>query len=310
MLRSKYVGLVLAATLMATLIPLSAMVYAQSSEEKRAEKFVELAERAREKVDNFIKIIYANDTAIDTITDAGLYDELDANKTLLFETWGLGNLTEAHEALKADPPDYPGAIGNATEALSVFREVFKALNTILTEAGVARGQLIDAQGLIEAMKRALDRIERVRGVEGVPDEVLKILDSAEDYLDIETAIEWLSEGKINQTAWNLTQANRLISQASVSLKKAAGALNSERIRGFLTVITKFYNRTTRLVDRAVKQGLVDPGEFDIELGDIDDLIKDAEDPTTHIEDAVADLIEARLRLESIQKEISERRRGK
>jgi hypothetical protein len=308
MLRNKHlVGLILIAALMATLIPFSAMVYAQRPEEKRAEKFVELAERAGEKVGNFIDIIYANDTAIDTITEAGLYGELEGNKTL-FETWGLGNLTEAHDALEAS--DYPGAIGNATEALGVFREVFKALNIILAEAGVARGELIDAQGLIEAMKRALDRIERIRGLEGVPDEVLAILDSAEEYLDVETAIVWLSEGNVNQTAWNLTQANQLISLAHSSLKRRAGELNVKRIESYLNVTEKLCDRLERLVDKAVERGLAGAAELKADILTAETLIGEAKDAfaVADYSEAIAKLIEARNRLKDVQRALLELRR--
>lgn len=295
-------GLILAATLMATLIPFSAMVYAQNSEEKRAEKFVELADRAGERVGNFIEIIYANKTAIDTITAEGLDDELDANKTL-FKTWGMGNLTEAHDALEAVPPDYLGAIGNATEALTVFREVFKGLNTILTEAGVERGELIDAQGLIEAMKRALDRIERLREI-AIPTEVLAILDSAEEYLDVETAIVWLSEGMVNQTAWNLTQANQLISLAHSSLKKKAGELNVKRIESCLKVIGNLYNKTERLVDKAVEKGLPGADVLKTELETtVKPLIDDAKDAfkAEDYSEAIAKLVDARNMLKEIER---------
>lgn len=303
MLRSKHlVGLILAATLIATLVPFSAMVYAQSLEEKRAEKFVEVADRAGEKVDNFIEIIYANETAMTTIWAAGLNESLYANKTL-YETWGLGNLTEAHDALEAE--DYSGAIGNATEALSIFREVFKALNTILTEAKVERGELIDAQGLIEAMKRALDRIERIREI-AIPAEVLAILDSAEEYLDVETAIVWLSEGKVNQTVWNLTQANQLISLAHSSLKKKAGELNVKRIESYLKVIWNLYDRILRLAEKAGASELITRLE-----GEVRPFIDDAIDHFGKEEysDAIASLVEARNLLKEIEQDLVEFRRG-
>lgn len=307
-MRRKYlVGLILVATLMATLAPFSAMVYAQNSEEKRAEKFVELADRAGERVGNFIGIIYANETAMTTITAAGLDDELDANKTL-FETWGLGNLTEAETALEA--ADYSGAIGNATEALSVFREVFKVLNTILAGAGVEGGQLIDAQGLIEAMKRALDRIGRIEDTEP-PEEVLAILDSAKEYLDIETAIEWLSEGGVNQTAWNLTQANQLISLAHSSLKKRAGELNVKRIESYLKVIGNLYNKTERLVDMAVEKGLPGAEALQAELETVKTLIDEANEAfaAADYSEAMAKLLEARNMLTGIERALVESRKG-
>jgi len=287
--------------LIATLMPFSTLVYAQKSEEKRTEKLIELARRAGERIENFINFIYGNETAITTITDAGLKDELDANRTL-FKTWGLGNLTDASIAL--DTGDFSEANNNATQALSIFREVFKNLNRILEEAEVERGELIDAQGLIIAMKRTVERIERIRSLNGVPEEVLEILDSAEEYLDVETAITWLSEGKANQTAWNLTQANRLISQAYKSLKKKAGELNVKRIESYLKIIGNLYRRNERLINQAIHKGIAKAHELNEKLEAVEELIEEAK--AFAAEDhsrAIAKLTDARSRLEQIKRDL-------
>jgi len=307
MSKSKCVGLVLAVLMIAILVPFSVIAYAQRSEEERAEKFVELAERAEEKVEDFIGLIYVNQTAIDTIKNANLKDELDANETL-FETWGLGNLTAALDALKATPPNYPGAIANASEALNIFREVFKALNTILAEAGVARGELVDAQGLIEAMERALQRIEKLREI--VPDEILPILKAAEAYLNVTAAREWLAEGRVNETAWNLTQANKLISLAHSSLKKKAGELNVKRIESYLNVIEKFYDRIERLVVKAVEKGLPEASTLEDQLETaVKPLLEDAKDAFKdgNYGEALAKLVDARNMLKEIERDLSELR---
>jgi len=298
-LRRRYVGSILL-TLVVLMMPVS-VAYAPEADEKRAEKFIELAERAGEKVGNFIDIIYANETAIDTITDEGLIDELEGNKTL-YEEWGLGNLTEARDALEAE--DYAGAITNATEALTIFRDVFKALNDILEEAGVPRGQLIDAQGLIEAMKRALERIERLREI--APSEVLAILDAAEEYLDIATAIAWLREGRVNETAWNMTRANKLISLAHSLLKGKAAELKDKRLEGYLRLIENLYDRLLRLASKADAGELVDQLEDEVEplIGEARIAFADEE-----YEIAIARLVEARNILSEIVRDLLEFRRA-
>jgi len=298
-LRRRYVGSILL-TLVVLMMPVS-VAYAPEAGEKRAEKFVELAERAGEKVGNFIDIIYANETAIDTITHEGLIDELEGNKTL-YEEWGLGNLTEARDALEAG--DYAGAITNATEALTIFRNVFKALNSILEEAGVARGQLIDAQGLIEAMKRALERIERLREI--APPEVLAILEAAEEYLDVTTAIAWLREGRVNETAWNMTQGNRLISLAHSLLKGKAAELKDKRLEGYLKLIENLYDRLERLAEKAGATDLLERL-----TGEAKPLVEGARDAYTAGEyaTAIAKLVEARNILSEIERDLLEFRRA-
>jgi len=298
----KYIGMALLTLVMLTLVPLS-ISYAEKPDEhkeKRAENFVELAERAGEKVGNFLDLIYANETAIETITIAGLDDELARNKTL-FETWGMGNLTKAKDSLEAGEYEY--AVANATQALSIFREVFKALNTILADSEVQRGQLIEAQGLIEAMKRALERIEKLREI--APDEISTILESAEKYLNITTAIAWLREGRVNETAWNKTQANQLISLAHSLLRKKAEELNVKRIRSYLTVIENFHERLDRVVDKAIERGLVGAEDLKEELEDVKPLVDDARSlfEAGDYSAAITKLTQARSMLKEIEQDL-------
>jgi len=306
-LRSKHlVGLILVAVLIATFAPFSTQAYAQSSEEKRVEKFVEVAERASERVNNLIEFIYANETAMNAINATpGLYEELEGNRSL-FET-GMCALSNATDALSAG--EFQLAIANATEALGIFREVFKALNDILAEAGVPRGQLIDAQGLIEAMKRAQDRIKRLEEI--APPEVLAILGSAERYLNVDTALTWLSQGRINETVWNLTQANRLISLAHSSLKKKAGELNVKRMGSYLKIIENLYNKTKRQVDKAVKRGLPGADALQTELLNMKTLIDEAKEAFTagDYSGAITNIVNARNTLKEIEHELVELRRA-
>jgi len=105
-------------------------------------------------------------------------------------------------------------------------------------------------------------------------------------------------------------ANKLISQAFVSLKKASGAINSMRIKGFLTVIKKFRNRIDSLLGRAKHQELITEEKSE-------DLIEELSGPFVKVEaegisteETISLLIEARIRLESIKTEILELRKGR
>ncbi len=227
---SKIAIAIILVAIVAMAAPASAAIYYGQSESDRAEKIVEVAENAGEKVENLIALVYVNDTAIDMIKTATLFDELEGNVTLF--DYGTANVTAAYEALDAE--DYEGAIANASQALEIFREVFRSINIILDYSDVQKGQLIDAQGLLVAMQRALDRIDRIRELlDEDATEALELLDNATIYLDIDTARLWLLDGKVTETAYNLTQANSLISEAHQFLKDQAEECNSWRINNYL-----------------------------------------------------------------------------
>jgi len=211
-----------------TAAPASAILYGQGQiQATPAEELVELADRAEQQVKNLIDLVYANETALQKIEDVGLLDELESNVTLYGE--GVGNLTVAHDALES--ADYEAAVDYATEALSVFREVFRSIHIILEDAGLQKGHLVDNQGLLEAITRQLQRIDRLREIlpEDAPDEIKQLLDDAEALLDIDAARALLLEGKETEVISNLQEAKQLISQVYQYLKEQAQESNSWRI---------------------------------------------------------------------------------
>ena len=211
--------------------PASAILYGQAQiQATPAEELVELADRAEQQVKNLIDLVYANETALQQIEDVGLIDELESNVTLYGE--GVGNLTAADDALEIT--DYEAAVDYATEALSVFREVFSSIHVILEAAGLQKGQLVDNQGLLEAMARQLQRINRLRELlpEDAPDEIKQLLDDAEALLDIDVARALLLEGKADEVISNLQEAKELISQVYDYLKAQAEESNAWRIDSY------------------------------------------------------------------------------
>ena len=207
-----------------------AMFYVQGQiQANPAEELVKLADRAEQQVKSLIDLVYANETALQTIEDFGLLDELEGNVTLYNQ--GAENLTKAHSALETT--DYKGAIANATEALRIFREVFRSIHIILEDTGLQKGHLVDSQGLLEAITRSLERIDRLRAIlPADATEALELLDQAEAYLDIDAARELLLEGKASQVVSNLQQANQLISQVYQYLKGIAEESNTWRIYSY------------------------------------------------------------------------------
>ena len=217
-----------------------------------AEELVGLAEKAEQQVKNLIDLVYANDTAILKIKEFDLFDDLEGNVT--FYGQGVDTLAKAQDALEI--ADYDGAIGNATEALHIFREVFRSIHIILEDAGLQTGHLVDAQGLLEAICRALERIERLREI--LPEdatEFLALLDQAEALLDLDEARALLLEGKVTQVASNLAQANQLISQVYQYLKLQAGEFNAVRIRCYLQEMERARERVRERLRYAGNQGV-------------------------------------------------------
>ena len=249
---SKLAIVIILAAIIVMAAPVSAAMFHGQSESAKAEKIVELADKAGQKVENLIALVYVNETVLEAIETATLLDELVGNETLFDE--GTANVTAAYAALEAE--DYEGATANATQALEIFREVFKSINLILYESDVQKGQIIDGQGLLVAMQRALERIELLR--ELLPEdatEALELLDNATIYLDLDTARLWLLDGNVTETAYNLTQANHLISDAHRYLKTQAEHGNLNRIRNYLHVMERFRGRFRERLELAGTEGI-------------------------------------------------------
>lgn len=229
--KKQLIVLLIAASLVIAATPASTAFLGQAQIQLQpAEALVKIADSAGQQVKNLIDLVYANETALQKIEEVNLIDELEGNVTLYNE--GLGNLTEAHDALETT--DYDVAIDYATEALRIFREVFSSIHIILEKAGLQKGQLIDNQGLLEAITRQLQRIDRLNAIlpEDAPDEIKQLLDDAEALLDINAARALLLEGNAAEVISRLKEAKELLSQVYVYLKAEATESNTWRIYGY------------------------------------------------------------------------------
>ena len=63
------------------------------------------------------------------------------------------------------------------------------LYVILDKSGVQRGEIIDAQGLLEAMRRTLEKIDKLRQL-NLTEEAKEILNNATIFLNIEKQREF------------------------------------------------------------------------------------------------------------------------
>ena len=241
--------ILLATILVATASPLTTISAYIQSPETKAENYVELADKTQERVQDLIHLIRANATALETIEQAGLMDELEGNESLFNQ--GVGNLTLAYSALEAG--DYQAAVANATNALTIFRQVFVALHAILSDSGVTKGGLVDAQGLIEAMERNLERVMVLKQL-NLTTEAQAKLNNAVAYLNIETARVWLQEGRVTEVVANMTQAKRLINEACLSFKEQARAMLRTRMRNCLNGLEQARDRIMEKLQFAQNQG--------------------------------------------------------
>jgi len=262
--KSRILIFALLATILVLVTPASAIFAGQGqvSSSSPAEELVRLAENAEQQVKNLIDTVYANETAIEKITDVELFHELEGNVT--FYNQGATTLTKAQDALELI--DYEGAIGNATEALRIFREVFRSIHIILEDAGLQTGDIGDSYGLLEAYSRALERIEQLR--ELLPEEATEfsaLLDQAEALLDLDAARVLLLEGKITEVTSNLAQANQLISEVYQYMKQQAEESNNFRVNGYLQEMEKARERIQERFRYAGDQG-VDVGAILESLG--------------------------------------------
>jgi len=239
------------AVLLALLMLLPAGVSYANDQERisQIEKLIELAELTEEKTEILINITYLEKTTIDTIVEAGLKDELDAIVREFNNA--VPNIISARESLAHG--DSEGAVASLIHVLEIFREVNREIDRILTESGVQGGELVDPQDTIQAMKDALERIERLEEVEDLPAEILWLLGKARPYLNATQAVGWLQLGMVDETAHNLTEANMLISEAYQLLDEEAVGIIDERMQNYFVIIEELCGRLEQDINEAMKK---------------------------------------------------------
>lgn len=229
--KSRVFLLAIFAIALITIAPASALFAGQNQPlDLTAKKIVEIAEAAEGQVKNLIDTIYADEEALQKITEADLMDNLEHNVALHEE--GVEWLNLAEQAY--ENADYNQAVVDAKEALRTFRQVFKSINLILQDAGLKTDQQLDAVSLVEAINRALNKIAKLREI--LPSDAIDqiiMLDQAEALLNIEEAQNLILEGKLGDLQDRLIQANQLITQVYQYLKFEAEECNTDRIYGYL-----------------------------------------------------------------------------
>jgi len=194
-----------------------------------AAKVVWIAENAGQHIQNLIDLINADEDALTKIAVVELTEDFEANVTL-YETDGLANLEAAQEALANT--EYEDAVDSAVEALRIFREVYSSIHIIMEKAGIQRDDLIENQGLLEAITRELQRIDRLREIlsDDVPQDILDSLDAAEALLS--EARTLLLDGDVDAARSAFLEAKESISEVYVYLKAQAVDYNTWRLYNY------------------------------------------------------------------------------
>jgi hypothetical protein len=247
---SRIAVLMILVAVIAMAAPASAYFSSQSLETK-AERMVEIAEEAQEKVLDLVDIVESNATVMEMIIDAGLDGQFYDNVSLCVEAGttvggeiatengtGWTYLDAANQALLAG--EYEDAIDNAREALTVFREVLRSIYAILLDAGVETEQLVAPQVISDAIERSLERVEELQALISTDAPIYSNLIEAKELLT-EAKNEFLPDN-IEDAKANLREANILISEVCQYLKEVAEELNPSRVRGYLDGAYRYRER--------------------------------------------------------------------
>ena len=249
MKKSKIAILAILLAVIVMAAPASAFITSQNTETK-AEKMVAIATNAQEAVMDLWARVEANTTMVDMILAADLDEQFYGNISLCVEAGtevngttvtvdgeGWAYLVAANQSLNDD--DYEAAIENAREALEIFRDVLRAINGTLVDAGIETEQVLDAQLIQEAIDRSRDRIEQLQALLA-DEELLGNLTDAEDLLD--EAQVALDLGEIGDAKDALMEANSIISYVCNQLKQIAQELNPQRIGQYIGKAYQYLER--------------------------------------------------------------------
>jgi hypothetical protein len=198
----------------------SAVLTIQNPENK-ANRMIEIAESAEDRVGNLIDRVVADLDASELIET----EEFLGNVTLYEE--GMDSVSNAIAAFGVD--DFEGAIANATDALNIFREVFRSIQIMLYTYDIKIGPLVDVDALEEAILRSIERVEDLEALISSEAPIYDKLIDAKGNLTL--ALSFLPEN-VEDAKSSLREANMLLGEISQYLKQVAQELNPQRIRDY------------------------------------------------------------------------------
>jgi hypothetical protein len=226
--KNKVAALAILTFIIIAVSPLTVLAQEQI-QENTAQQIFSIAERASLKVQDLIASVEANPDAAISIEEAGLTEQYTGNVTL-FETEGADSLALAEVAL-ADS-DYDATVENAFDALGIFREVYRSIQNILGKAGLQTSGLTEGQGLLEAIDRELQRIERLTNLlpEDTPQDIKDLLEVAENLINEAKVL--LLEDNIAEAKTVFVEAKENIVEVYQYIKEQAEIYNEWRLNNY------------------------------------------------------------------------------
>jgi flagellin-specific chaperone FliS len=263
----RFVAAALLALLLISAVAQAFPTASVKGEESMAEAIVEAASNAEKYVISLVNRVKANSTIIELINGSTLKDAFWGNVSLIDD--GSALLDEAEGDLKAG--NYADAMNEAMEAMRIFKDVWVNIHRILCELGITEVEAegkpeIQAQGLIVAMNRSIERIKRIENMLDDP-EFKELLENATNLLSIEEANNLLAQGNVSEVAHRLAEANKLIAQAYRMLKANAEEKMAERMEQFrVRVMERLEAMAGKLDETSLKEimeemGFRNMGEF-------------------------------------------------
>jgi len=258
----KIAGLLLASILILATIP-TLYASAAQQEQTKAEKFIEIAEQAKEHADKLI----------DKAKEGGV--DVTAANNLMGE--GTKLLNEAKDAFSKN--NFQTAFTKARQAQEKFRDALISLKTPAHEAAQEQGR-----GILVAVDNAYERIQRLR------DAIAKIpvtpenekplnwakmnLTQAENSLtDARNAIQKY-EFNVDLAARKLAEATKYISQAFAALKHIGNRAFFWHAENYLNAIEKHVEKVKDKVNQLAEKGY-NVQELQTKLTKVDELIQKA-----------------------------------
>jgi len=207
-------------------------------ERQRAELTIRSAQIALIKAESFIN---NTKTALTKANAAELAKEaLDSATALLNEAKSLLDEAKAYFEQGA----YENATLKAMEAMRLCREAYRTLHEALEEKGLVKPERpempeVQGRGILVAVNRSLERIERLEGLIGELKEALPQETPSQIEGNLTEAKELLGQiqqllvaGNVSEAAKRLAEANKLIGQAYDLLHSTAKAKVAERIEKY------------------------------------------------------------------------------
>ena len=278
-------------------------------ERQRAELTIRSAQIALIKAESFIN---NTKTALTKANAAELAKEaLDSATALLNEAKSLLDEAKAYFEQGA----YENATLKAMEAMRLCREAYRTLHESLEEKGLVKPERpevpeVQGRGILVAVNRSLERIERLEALIGskdVPQQIIDNLAKAEGLLSIEEIRHLLDTGNVSEAAKRLAEAEKLIGQAYGLLHSTAKARIAERIEKYkLKVLEKLEELGKAVNATALSKALQGLGLRNIEELKklVEDHVKEAKEKAkAGIEKALQKLEEVREKLEELRKSL-------